>query len=658
MPKDLQSSTKYRPDIDGLRAVAIIPVVAFHIWPDAIPNGYLGVDIFFVISGFLIYSILLRDFQQNEFSFRKFWTRRLKRLYPAISVMAVAFLAMGYLILQREEWKSLSEQTIAAFTCSSNIYMWQNANNYWGESSASMPLLHTWSLAVEEQFYILFPIGLFCFFRWNQSKNRLRTLFRAHLIFLAVSFLFWCYAIHHHRSASFYLLPFRAWEILTGCCLAIFSQIQHLSPKHGQVNRWLPDVGLIMISMALLWPSHSHGQSIILSTLCCCGTVMNLCRQTDRPPTILAKLLYFRPTVAIGRMSYSIYLWHWPLIVFAAKVDDYFSGSIFIASLVLGAISYITVERWTRKLTNQSFAHVFAGMSLALAICLTLPFWVHRPSYTYHIPQLMRHIGLTPDNTAISDQYTGDYRSGLLLADAKQLDRLDVLILGDSHAIMFFPAVQQACNNLDIRLAFYGAGAATSPFYVAEGGDPSDYSVSSWTDKQRLEFDNYRRTFIEQYRPKLVIVCAKWSAYGPAQRLSELPPHVHELIESAPSSQFLFVLQPPELPIGSEIFTSGTLELPSLRRFSELGWVKRMRQSAHQTLHMLARTEDRLNLLETEDVYTLGNTIQFRDGDTMLYWDDDHLSVNGAMLSVPRFQSRMEAILADHHLAKASLSKP
>ena len=118
MPKDLQSSTKYRPDIDGLRAVAIIPVIAFHIWPDAIPNGYLGVDIFFVISGFLIYSILLRDFQQNEFSFRKFWTRRLKRLYPAISVMAVAFLAMGYLILQREEWKSLSEQTIAAFTSS------------------------------------------------------------------------------------------------------------------------------------------------------------------------------------------------------------------------------------------------------------------------------------------------------------------------------------------------------------------------------------------------------------------------------------------------------------------------------------------------------------------------------------------------------------
>ncbi len=641
-------NTNYRADIDGLRAVAIIPVIAFHIWPDVLPNGYLGVDVFFVISGFLIYSILLRDFEADKFSFKKFWTRRLKRLYPAVSVLSITCLVMGYFILQREEWKSLAEQTIAAFTCSANIYMWQNANNYWGESSATMPFLHMWSLAVEEQFYIVFPIALYFFFRFYRRDNRLHTLLLVHCLLFVASFLLWIYGTSHHRSAGFYLLPFRAWQILAGCCVGILTRIRPIEGSKKWIGRWLPDVGLCVVLAIFIIDDDQGHQSPIMATLCCLGAVLNLFRDTTQPATAISRLLQSAPFVVIGRSSYSLYLWHWPIIVLSFKVMDVTGVQLLTASLLMGAASYYVVENKTRSMANRPFKAVFVMLTVSICAALSLPYWVSRPAVNYDIPELMLSISLTPDNNAKVDEFSGDYKEGLLLADQDQISQLDVLILGDSHSVMFFPAVKLACERLNASLGFYGAASGTSPFFVQNGRDPAEYSVMSWTDEQRLEFDKNRHSFINRYRPHLIIVCAKWSSFGVGQPLADLQQHLENLVSVAPRAKFLFVLQPPELPIGGEHFGSGNLELPLLRRVQEEAGLIQMRRIAHEVVKSFAENKPQVSVVETENLFTSGSAILLRDARTMFYWDNNHLSVSGAMRCVNLFESAISKQLVSN----------
>ena len=641
----------YRLDIDGLRAVAIVPVIAFHIWPAVVPNGYLGVDVFFVISGFLIYTILLRDFQAATFSFGRFWMRRLKRLYPAIGVLSVSCLVMGYFILQREEWQSLAEQTVAAFTCSANIYMWQHANNYWGESSATMPFLHMWSLAVEEQFYIVFPMALYFFFRSYHRANRLKVLLLIHCLMFAASFAMWVYGTQNHRSAGFYLLPFRAWEILAGCCVAIFVQIRPIRELGNWTSRWLPDAGLCII-LATFVTATKHGhQSPVLAALCCLGSTLNLLRNTRVPVTPITKLLMSQPAVFVGRISYSLYLWHWPLIVLGYKVIDPTGIQLLVLSFAAGAISYRVVELTTRTGSDNRFKVVVTSLTLLLIIAIAMPYYISRPEVTYAVPALMRDIGLTPDNQAKLGKYTGNYTTGLVLADLATTSQIDVLILGDSHAIMYFPAIRTACDEINASLAFYGAGALTSPFFVANGHAPSEYSISSWTDEQRLDFDRYRKDFIRAHKPRLIIVCAKWTAYGAGEPLRDLNSHLEQLTQISPDSRFLFAFQPPELPLGAEVFSTGTMDLPSLRKFTEAPATKRMRRAAHSVIRAFVESHSNCILRETEQLFMQGNTVRFMDGQTMLYWDDDHLSVDGAMLCKSLFEDAIRNTLRNESMA-------
>lgn len=156
----------YRPDIDGLRAVAIIPVILFHLGVGWLRGGYLGVDVFFVISGFLITSILLREMAAGQFSFRRFWSRRVRRILPALLLVTAATLAVTWAMVFPPDRPDIGRQAVATLLSFANFYFWRHANNYWGPQAEDSPFLHAWSLAVEEQFYILFPLYLFALNRW------------------------------------------------------------------------------------------------------------------------------------------------------------------------------------------------------------------------------------------------------------------------------------------------------------------------------------------------------------------------------------------------------------------------------------------------------------------------------------------------------------
>lgn len=211
------SSIKYRPEIDGLRALAVIPVIIFHLNNDLLSGGFVGVDIFFVISGYLITSIILNEYEQGIFSFTNFWLRRIMRILPVLITVVLISLMAGIIVLYSPDINNLGNQSLAALLSYSNISHWLLAGDYWGFEAENSPLLHTWSLSVEEQFYLFFPLLLILTLKYLYKW----TIF-IFFILSCFSLLLFLIGTQVSPSATFYLLPTRAWELGMGALVAIF----------------------------------------------------------------------------------------------------------------------------------------------------------------------------------------------------------------------------------------------------------------------------------------------------------------------------------------------------------------------------------------------------------------------------------------------------
>ena len=206
---------KYRADIDGLRSIAVIPVILFHLGFNWISGGYLGVDVFFVISGYLITTILLKDITSNSFSMKEFWFKRIKRILPALlSVIIITLLIVPFLIY-KGDILSLTSEIIPSIFSYSNFYSWFNNGNYWGESAENSFFLHAWSLSVEEQFYIFFPFFLFLLHKFKLSITKWL------ITIITISLIAFLFGSQYHPAFTFYMLPTRAWELLSGGLLAV-----------------------------------------------------------------------------------------------------------------------------------------------------------------------------------------------------------------------------------------------------------------------------------------------------------------------------------------------------------------------------------------------------------------------------------------------------
>jgi len=337
----------HRTDIDGLRAIAVLPVVLFHAGYSWLPGGFVGVDVFFVISGFLICSILVREMEDQRFLFRAFYARRARRILPALLVVLSTTLLGGYFFLLPDEFIQLSEATLATLAFGPNIYFEQTASTYFGLDIATQPLMHTWSLGIEEQFYIFFPsLLLFIYKRFglNSVKYALVAIFVGSLAanVMLTSDL---------TKFSFYMLPTRAWELLAGAILAtgILPDVRGRALANLEAG-----VGLALIaSTMLLLDEHAvfPGINAIPPVL---GTAFVLHGNTH-VKTGVASLLSRQPLVWVGLVSYSLYLWHWPVAVFTSMVADSSGSRMFVvaASIALAALSYRYVESRYRNHAEQ-----------------------------------------------------------------------------------------------------------------------------------------------------------------------------------------------------------------------------------------------------------------------------------------------------------------
>jgi len=360
------SHPKYRPDIDGLRAIAVLSVVAFHAFPSWMKGGFIGVDVFFVISGFLISTIIFENLDKGTFSFSEFYARRIKRIYPALLIVLTASIVFGWFSLLADEYKQLGKHTMAATGFISNFVLWSEAG-YFDNSAETKPLLHLWSLGIEEQFYFIWP--LLCWFFWRMKFYRLALV----VGFILASFFLNLYTIKIDGVATFYSPITRFWELLFGSLLSYFSLHHKITVEEFQKNTILSNGAsflgfLILVSGFLLINKDASfpGYWALIPVI---GSVLII---LSGPFTILSRtILTNKVIVWFGLISFPLYLWHWPLLTFLKIIEGGLPDSslrlaaVFL-SIFLAWLTYAVIETRVRKSNGYSLVKIFLLISFIL----------------------------------------------------------------------------------------------------------------------------------------------------------------------------------------------------------------------------------------------------------------------------------------------------
>ena len=331
---------QYRPEIDGLRALAVIPVVLFHAGIAGFSGGFVGVDIFFVISGYLITSIILNEQQKDSFTLAGFYERRARRILPALMLVVLLSAVAAWYLLLPAELVDFGESLASVGVFASNILFWTQSD-YFATTSEFIPLLHTWSLAVEEQFYLIFPVFMIFTLAWTKTK-RLSVL----TIVAILSLIFCEWAWRNAPEANFFLAPSRVWELMAGVLCAFYLQ-QARDPK--LLIRQLASVaGLLMLVYSIAFLDKSIPFPSLYALIPVVGTVL-IILFTDKN-TLVGRILSLPFIVGVGLISYSAYLWHQPLFVFARLNSmDELSVMTLLGLSILAFIMAFISWRWVEK---------------------------------------------------------------------------------------------------------------------------------------------------------------------------------------------------------------------------------------------------------------------------------------------------------------------
>ncbi len=454
-------ATAHRAEIDGLRAIAVLAVVFYHFGVPGVGGGFVGVDIFFVISGFLIGGILWREKQATgRLALGAFFMRRIRRLAPAYFVMAAAVLAVGASILLPGDFRETAKGVIAATVYLSNILFFRQSGYFDGAAEDKL-MLHTWSLSVEEQFYLFLPL---LFLVFGRSKTLMIWALGACFAGSLLSSIPMTFQAH---TAAFYLFPFRAWELLAGVGLAVMVQEKPALWRPAQGYSWA-GLALILGAAVLTVPGPAFPGWQVLAPVA--GTLLLLAN--GQHDNWVNRGLSMRVPVLIGLMSYSLYLWHWPVFAFSTYLRGDYAGpaeaALWIAiSMVLGALSWRLVEHPVRRARSLPNWALLSGAVTASALLLASSALVFRTDGlpTRFDVQTRLHIAATED--FIQDFSRCDVRvsgrfSGLEVCQIGPQDRLpSLLIWGDSHLRAYFEGLDQAAHETDrAALVIWRAGCA------------------------------------------------------------------------------------------------------------------------------------------------------------------------------------------------------
>jgi peptidoglycan/LPS O-acetylase OafA/YrhL len=510
----------YRADIDGLRAIAVLLVVIFHAFPKALPGGFVGVDVFFVISGFLITELIAREAVTQQFSLLRFYGRRARRIFPALFVVLAACLAAGWVLLLPIDYRELGFDTVwsAAFAANIAFYL---QTGYFDAAAELQPLLHLWSLGIEEQFYLLWPLLLV-------AAARYKMMWQAALIVLAASFLCNIALVGAAPAAAFYLPFSRAWELAIGALLA-------LAPYRPR-------------SLSVRWGNRLHAvyalhRSRVCNAAALLGLILLLFAAAlidgERPfpgwwalmPTTATALMIFagpdaainrillshRTLVAIGLISYPLYLWHWPLLVFTriarfgSEPTILMKLALIAASFALAAITYRWIERPFRFGVPSRWKPIGATAGLMAAASLGLLVWASAglpARYPDGLQALLRDfeaeamLAYRSGTCFLSDtQDAASFSDGCV--DAEPAAAPLVMLWGDSYAAHLFPGLAEQQRKLrNFRLADYTAS-----------GCPPVVRFSSTRRANCADINDHVLDRVEALKPDTIILAGRWSLY-------------------------------------------------------------------------------------------------------------------------------------------------
>jgi peptidoglycan/LPS O-acetylase OafA/YrhL len=506
--RQLDAGRKYRADIDGLRTVAVLPVMAFHAGLHAARGGFVGVDVFFLISGFLITRLIVDQIRRDSFPISSFYVRRVRRILPALLVTLLAVYLMGLAYCLPADMIDLSKSLIAAALSASNFYFWVHSS-YFGGAAISKPLIHTWSLAVEEQFYLVWPVFLVLGYRF--CPHRLLSITALITVFsLAASAV----GAREFPNAAFYLPFTRFWELSAGGLLALGIVPRPLRPV---TRNALAAVGVALIVLSVLLIDPRMPFPGVLALPPCTGAFLVLLAGRDGE-TVIGKFLSLRPFVFIGTISYSLYLWSWPITVFQRNYAFLMSGlsepatklAIFGVSLLVAFLSWKFVETpfrtgATRPTSNRLIKAAVSGTAALVALGVIC--WLAGGfPVRYSARELKAAIHMDYDGR-------GAFRFGhCFLSDPMKEWRLDpsclavstsrpnILLLGDSHAAHLW---------FGLNATFTGAN-----FLQATAADCLPTITHNFNESSKCVqiMDDVYKDFLVHRHVDRVLLSAKWKA--------------------------------------------------------------------------------------------------------------------------------------------------
>ena len=663
---------KYRPDIDGLRAIAVLSVVGFHAFPGLVRGGFVGVDVFFVISGFLISAIIFGSLELKQFSLLEFYQRRIRRIFPALLLVVLGCLAFGWVALLADEYEQLGKHVAGGAGFVSNLVLWSESG-YFDNASETKPLLHLWSLGVEEQFYLVWPVLL-----WAAYRLRFNLLFIACVV-AAISFAL---NLAHYREApvqAFYSPLTRFWELLAGSILAyyVYGHPANAGQRNGvglvrkawqcvSPSNWSV-VGATLIIVAVVWLTAGRPFPGYWALLPVLGGVLVIAAGKDA--WFNRVVLSNRVLVWFGLISYPLYLWHWPLLSFARIVQSQDPGRIarivaVTAAVVLAWLTYRLVEQPVRRnAVNKTIPAILFLLMMLVGIAGVTVYYLDGAPNRWAAREFKNNKSELVRLPAIDEEcrsYVGP--DDLIFPYCRFQDAggaATVAVIGDSHAHVAFPGIAERLSGAGINTVLL-ANSGCPPFIGAEYGNTESAKAQCKAQIEKIVSEAAERSDIHH-----VFIFSRGALYVSGQGYGEIErrrtdiPHIPAQVFKeglqrtisrlrAAGKTVYYVNENPEVGVDPTACVDRPFRL-NVRDCSVP--LDEVLQRQREYLDVTAALED-VELVSPLSAFCPAGQCRALGSDgTLLYADGDHLSVSGS-----RFQAR--EVLGDVLTRIAAPTKP
>lgn len=619
----------YRSDIDGLRAIAVLLVILYHANFSFITGGYIGVDIFFVLSGFLITLTIDKEMNTDSFSFKQFYLRRIRRIIPVLVFVMLVVTIPSSIFLFSNNLESYSRTLIHTLLCTNNFYLWINNGDYFAENSDLIPFLHTWSLSVEEQFYFLWPLLLLFLHKKMNIQRRLDFI----LLFLILGIILSVYLTNTNPAMAYFLLPARIFELTIGACLAMYWE---KLPVYSKQNNTL--ISLFGLSLILI-PAFLLNKSSVFPGLnalwpCLGASLIIFTGKNCENQGIVNQLLQNKILIFLGLISYSLYLWHWPIFVFIKYLGFNLEGIIRIYALIL--ILILSYFSW--RFVEQPFRIKYKFNFKKTALVILLPSFViifliyavldSKDGFPERFPELAEFTPKTNYPNKLRNQCFDKFKIGnceeCFLGIQK--DTLDGLLIGDSYANHTAAFLDVLAKDAGLYIHDSAAGGYPLMNKLNEDGSP-DFPAEYAIDRL-----NYAKKF------KNIFIASNWEGISEAKNKATYQSTIRTLGALIKSGKKIIIFDALRKTSDMNLHRAKLVKAKIPVYFSETDFsIPEYNRPNNYIVYEMKRKFPSIIVINLNDVMCENGKCKIELNNTIVYRNQDHLNTSGAKLIAEKY---------------------